>query len=86
MTKSAQSLAQQYDAIDEEAVRLVSAIPSAPEHARAVFAALSQHQAHLPIVERCPYCSSTLSVTELSETAWRVNCSCGKVDTPFRGL
>jgi hypothetical protein len=76
-----------YAEIDVEASRIVaSARRPLPEHAKVTFAAYMQHTSGLAVVERCPYCSGVLAVTQLSPSAWSVSCPCGRSHDTLRGL
>lgn len=78
---------QAYAEIEAEASGLVqSAKKPLPVHAKPVLAALLQHHARLPVIERCPYCAGLLRVDAPSESAWLVVCPCGKSKDTFRGL
>ncbi len=38
------------------------------------------------IVSVCPYCNSPLVVRELGESAWSIDCKCGRSKDTLRGL
>jgi hypothetical protein len=78
---------QAYAEIDAEASRLAEGgAKPLPAHAKQVLAALHQHQTRLPVIARCPFCAELLRVEALGESAWRVDCPCGKCKDTFRGL
>lgn len=85
--KNADDVEAQYAAIALEARNLALSIKRVPPaESEPILLALTQFQHKLAIRARCHYCSSLLRVDALSDAAWRVHCSCGKVDSPFRGL
>jgi hypothetical protein len=80
------SAADQYADIEREAAQIAGQIPDAPPHAKASLAALMQHSHGLTVIEYCLHCEARLTVTALSESAWKVSCPCGRSDNAFRGL
>ncbi len=80
------STAERYADVEHEAAQITAQIADAPPHAKSSLAALMQHAQGLTVIEYCPHCEGRLSVTALSESAWKVSCPCGRSDNAFRGL
>ena len=57
-----------------------------PEPFRSVYVASAEFHADLPIEWQCPFCHSVIRVPALSESAWRIECDCGRCNDTHKGL